>query len=124
MDEFMAVGKKLNFDDENLIVRAFKLADTSSSGKLDADEFLVAYEAMFNSDLDGSDDSHEENFKMPRYGIDKSSSPAKVLFQTYTGTMTSLTKRTDYSDDKSKSKQLKENEWPISRIVDLMVWTA
>ena len=95
----------------NLIVRAFKLADTSSSGKLDTDEFLVAYEAMFNSDLDGSDDSHEENFiRCTRYGIDKSSSPAKVLFQSYTGTMISLTKRTHYSDDKSKSKKLKENE--------------
>ena len=55
MSEFMAVGKKLDFDDENLVVRAFKFADTSASGKLDAEEFLSAYEAMFNGDIDGGE---------------------------------------------------------------------
>ena len=46
MSEFLSVGKKLKFNDENILVRAFKVADTSSSGKLDMDEFVVAYEAM------------------------------------------------------------------------------
>ena len=46
MSEFMSVGKKLKFDDENVLVLAFKAADTSSSGKLNMEEFVLAYEAM------------------------------------------------------------------------------
>ena len=121
MSEFMAVGKKLDFDDENLVVRAFKFADTSASGKLDAEEFLSAYEAMFNGDIDGGDGSGKENFvRCTRYGIDKSCNPARILFQTYTGTMAALTKLTDCSDGKTKTNQLKE-EWTMDKIAELMV---
>ena len=38
------IGKKLNFHDTTLIVLAFRAADTSSSGKLDPEEFQAAYE--------------------------------------------------------------------------------
>jgi hypothetical protein len=42
-DEFMEVGKKLDFEDGALIVEAFRVADTSGSGKLDMEEFVFAY---------------------------------------------------------------------------------
>ena len=122
MSEFMAVGRKLDFDNENIIVRAFKFADTSASGKLDAGEFLAAYEAMFNGDIDDDGDSGEDNFvRCTRYGIDKSSNPPRILFQTYTGTLMALKKVADYSDGETKSRQLNEQEWKLNRIVDLMI---
>ena len=94
MAEFLTVGKKLNFTDENVLVRAFRLADASASGKLDMDEFVVAYEAMYDGSLVG--DGPDESFvRCTRYGIDKSIKPAKYVMQTYTGTLTALEKVTD-----------------------------
>jgi Ca2+-binding EF-hand superfamily protein len=46
MKEFIQVGKKLNFEDETLIIKAFRAADTTASGKLDTEEFEQAYEFL------------------------------------------------------------------------------
>ena len=67
MAEFMDVGKKLDFEDENMVVRAFRHADTSSSGKLDAEEFLAAYDALISGDLQSGGDSDESFVRATRY---------------------------------------------------------
>ena len=91
MAEFLSVGKKLNFTDENVLVRAFRLADTSASGKLDMEEFVVAYEAMYSGTLEG--EGPDDSFvRCTRYGIDKSTKPAKYVMQAYTGALTALDK--------------------------------
>ena len=83
---------------------------------------MAAYEAMFNGDIDDDGDSGEENFvRCTRYGIDKSSDPPRIVFQTYTGTLMALEKVADYSDGETKSRQLNEQEWKLNRIVDLMI---
>jgi hypothetical protein len=102
----MAVGQKLDFTDENVIVRAFRFADTSGSGKLDAEEFLVAYDAMFTDALAGSGGDDESFVRAVRYGIDKSKKPAKIVMQQYTGSITEISKFFDLL--KNKEKDLKE----------------
>ena len=66
MGEFMDVGKKLDFEDENMVVRAFRHADTSASGKLDAEEFLAAYDALFSGDLQAGGESDESFVRATR----------------------------------------------------------
>jgi hypothetical protein len=71
MQEFIQVGKKLNFEDETLIIKAFRAADTSSSGKLDTEEFQVAYELLYYGSISGGDDDGVVFVRAVRYGIDK-----------------------------------------------------
>jgi Ca2+-binding EF-hand superfamily protein len=99
-DEFMEVGKKLDFEDGALIVEAFRVADTSGSGKLDMEEFVFAYETMYNGDLESSAEENETFVRALRYGIDKSCSPAKYVMQMYTGTMSELNKMSDLLSEK------------------------
>ena len=95
----MAVGKKLDYDDENLIIQAFRVADTSTAGELDMEQFVVAYEALYNGNLAGSGD-HEESFvRALRYGIDKSKVPARYVVQLYSGTISEMNKVSDLLED-------------------------
>ena len=65
MKEFLEVGKKLNFDDETLIVKAFRAADSSSSGKLDSEEFTLAYNLMYDGAI--TDDGDENDVVYAQY---------------------------------------------------------
>lgn len=96
----MEVGKKLDFEDEALIIEAFHVADTSGSGKLDMEEFVFAYETMYNGNLESSAGENETFVRAIRYGIDKSCSPAKYVMQMYTGTMSELNKMSDLLNEK------------------------
>ena len=95
----MEVGKKLDFNDEALIAEAFRVADTSASGKLDMEEFVFAYETMYNNTLESSGGPNESFVRAIRYGIDKSCSPAKYVMQMYTGTLSELSKMTDLLEE-------------------------
>jgi hypothetical protein len=102
MGEFLAVGKKLDFQDESLIVKAFRFADTSASGKLDMEEFVTAYEAMYNGNLAGSGGGDESYVRAVRYGMDKSSKPARIIMQSYTGSLAEITKFSDLIKESEK----------------------
>lgn len=115
MQEFIQVGKKLNFDNETLIIKAFRAADTSSSGKLDTEEFQVAYELLYYGSISGGDDDGVMFVRALRYGIDKQS-PAFIM-QAYTGDMKKITKFEDYLE----KRESEEYEGEFKDILDLMI---
>lgn len=99
MGEFLAVGKKLDFLDETLIVRAFHSADTDASGKLDPEQFIVAYETMYNHSLEASSGPDESYVRALRYGIDKSLKPAKIIMELYSGSISAISKYSDLLEE-------------------------
>ena len=99
MTEFIGVGKKLNFEDEDALVLAFREADTSASGKLDTHEFVNAYNILCDNKLSGKGGVSENYVRAVRYGIDKSVRPAKYVMHMYTGTTSEIDKFVDLLDD-------------------------
>jgi hypothetical protein len=104
MNEFIAVGKKLNFDDENELVLAFREADTSSSGKLDMHEFVHAYDLLQDNALAGKAGNAENYVRAVRYGIDKSTRPARYIMHMYAGTTSAIDTFVDLLDEGSGKK--------------------
>ena len=116
MKEFLEVGKKLNFDDETLIVKAFRAADSSSSGKLDSEEFTLAYNLMYDGAITDDGDENDVVFvRAMRYGMCKIS--RAFIMESFVGTLKTLEYHIDHTNDERSAPF----EGTLDTVVAMMV---
>lgn len=98
MKEFLDVGKKLNFDDETLIVKSFRMADTSASGKLDPEEFSIAYNLLYDGAVTDDGDENDVIFvRAMRYGMCKISKA--FIMESFVGNIKALEYHINHTND-------------------------